>query len=293
MYEDFYELRARPFLTVPDPDYLYWSGRHHMAFTVLEYSILTRAPIAVVTGGIGTGKTTLLRKLLKDVPNELVTGLVSNMQADRGELLQWVMMALDQPVDTNEPYVNLFKRFQDFVIESYAAGRRILLIFDEAQNLTVDALEQLRLLSNINSDQDELLQIILVGQPQLRALLERPELEQFSQRVCADYNLTALEQQETSQYIQHRMAVAGATYDVFSQRTRDLIHEVTGGVPRLINVVCDICLSCGFAAERKVIDEELLREFLKEAEHHGIYNRLKMPVNTPTLVKSDLLGSQA
>ena len=285
MYEDFFGLKERPFLTVPDPDFLYWSERHKMAFSMLRYGIMTRAPLTVVTGGIGAGKTTLLRQLMTETPDELTVGLVSNMQAGRGELLHWVMMALDQDFAADEPYVMLFKKFQDFVVASYAAGKRVLLIFDEAQNLSVEALEELRMLSNINADKDELLQLILVGQPQLRDLVRRPELVQFSQRISADFHLEPLEATETSAYILRRLEVAGATREIFPERTRLMIHEATGGVPRLINVLCDLCMVYAYSDGRPAVSEDLLREFLDSAEDRGIYNQFKRLNPAPRLVR--------
>ena len=285
MYEEFYGLRERPFLTVPDPDYLYWSDGHLMAFTMLRYGIMTRAPITVVTGNIGAGKTTLLRQLLTEMPEELTVGLVSNMQEGRGELLHWVMMALEQPFDATEPYVALFRRFQEFVVQAYAEGRRVLLIFDEAQNLSVASLEELRMLSNINADKDELLQIILVGQPQLRDLLMRPELMQFSQRISSDFNLEPLTVLETVQYIQRRLSIAGASEEIFPARTCELINEATGGVPRLINILCDLCLVYGFSDGCRVIDEKLLSEFLLSAKRRGIYTQFAPVTSMPTLVR--------
>lgn len=287
MYESFYGLTKRPFLTLPDPDFMFWSDSHVMAFTMLRYGVLSRSPITVITGEVGAGKTTLLRKLLREIPEDVTTGLVSNMQEDRGELLHWVMMALDQPFDANEPYVSLFKRFQDFVIHSYASNRRVLLIFDEAQNLGVKSLEELRMLSNINSEKDELLQIIIIGQPELREILMRPELRQFSQRISADFNLGPLSRTETGDYIRKRLEVAGATGEIFPERTCELIYEATGGVPRLINILCDFCLVYGFSAERRVIGEDLLNEFLASAKERGIYNQFAAPRPLPKLVREN------
>lgn len=284
MYESFFGLSERPFLTLPDPDFLFWSDNHIMAFTMLRYGVMTRAPITVITGDVGAGKTTLLRKLLRELPEDVTTGLISNMQDGRGELLHWVMMALDQPFDANEPYVSLFKRFQDFVIEAYAQKRRVLLIFDEAQNLGVRSLEELRMLSNINSEKDELLQLILVGQPELRDLIARPELRQFSQRISSDFNLGPLSKAETVKYIRKRLAIAGATEEIFPTRTCELIHDATLGVPRLVNILCDFCLLYGYSAESRVIGEELLNEFLESAKLRGIYNQFSAPRTTPKLV---------
>lgn len=285
MYEQFYRLRERPFLTVPDPDFLIWTEGHSLAFAMLRYGLMSRAPITVITGEIGAGKTTLLRQLLREAPNDLVVGLVSNMQAGRGELLHWVMMALDQPVG-EAPYVTLFQRFQDFLIATYAAGKRVVLVFDEAQNLSVEQLEELRMLSNINADKDELLQLVLVGQPQLRDLLARPELVQFAQRITSDFHLGAMTADEVARYIDHRLSVAGASWRIFPARTCALIHAATGGVPRLVNILCDLSLVYGFSAEQKVIDEPLLREFLANARARGIYRQFKPLPEGPALLRT-------
>lgn len=272
MYEEFYRLSARPFLTAPDPQFLYWTEHHTLAFTMLRYGLLTRAPITVVTGEIGSGKTTLLRQLLCETPDDLVVGLVSNMQADSGRLLDWIMAALDQ--DVHElPYVAVFRRFQDFVVRAYAEGRSVALIFDEAQNLNVRQLEELRMLSNINADGNELLQLILVGQPELRATLARPDLVQFSQRISADFHLEAMTEEEVERYVAHRLDIAGAAWRIFPAATCRLVHAATRGVPRLVNILCDMALVYGYAAERKVIEEDLLREFLDGARRRNIYQQ--------------------
>lgn len=283
MYEAFYKLRSRPFLTVPDPDFLFWTDTHSLAFTMLRYGIMSRAPITVITGDIGAGKTTLLRQLLRDVPSDLIVGLVSNMQAGRGQLLHWVMMALgDKSGDL--PYVTLFSQFQEFLIEAYANNQRVVLIFDEAQNLSPEQLEELRMLSNINADKDELLQLVLVGQPQLRELLARPDLVQFAQRISADFHLTTMSASEVTAYIEHRLAVSGSEWRIFPDRTCQLIHLATHGVPRLVNILCDLCLVYGFSADKKVIEEPLLREFLGSAQRRGIYQQFAPLPEGPTLV---------
>ncbi|MEM9762382.1 MAG: AAA family ATPase [Pseudomonadota bacterium] len=292
MYERFYELTSRPFLTVPDPSFLFWSEGHELAYTMLRYGVETRALITVITGEIGAGKTTLLRHLMNDMPDDVTMGLVSNMQEGRGDLLHWVMMSLDQDFE-EEPYVKVFKKFQDFVIGKYAEGRRVMLVIDEAQNLSVKMLEELRMLSNINADKDELLQIILVGQPQLRDLLARPELVQFAQRIAADFHLSRLSADETAAYVNHRMEVAGAQWEVFPPRAADLVYEATGGVPRLINILCDLSLVYGFSCERKVIDDDLLWEFLSSVRRHGIYTHLAARNPAPKLVASSQEGGKA
>lgn len=285
MYEAFYGLTERPFNSVPDPDYIYWTENHALAFAMLNHGLVGRAPITVVTGAIGAGKTTLLRQLLRDAPEALDIGLVSNMQAARGQLLQWAMMALGQQ-SGDEPYVALFQRFQDYLISRYAEGRSVVLIFDEAQNLAVEQLEELRMLSNINADKDQLLQLMLVGQPELRAILSRPELKQFSQRISSDFHLTAMEERDVAPYIDHRLSIAGAAWRIFPEGTCRLVHAATAGVPRLINILCDLCLIYGYAAEQKVIAESLLREFLESAHRRGIYQQFTPVLEAPALLRT-------
>lgn len=281
MYEAFYELRKRPFHTAPDPQFLFWSEEHVLGYTMLHYGIMMRAQITVVTGEIGSGKTTLIRQLLRDIPEDIEVGLVSNMQQGRGELLQWIMLALDQePGDA--PYIELFQRFQNYLIDRYATGKRVVIIIDEAQNLSVEAIEELRMLSNINSDENELLQLIVVGQPQLRELLRRPELEQFAQRMTADFHISRMSASDVRKYIHHRLSVAGAQWRIFPDRTCDLICAASRGIPRLVNVLCDMCLVVGFSDERKVIEEPLLRETITAMRSRGVYEQFVMPPEEPT-----------
>jgi general secretion pathway protein A len=283
MYEAFYGLKCRPFLTVPDPEFLYWSDTHQLAITMLRYGILSRAPITVVTGDVGAGKTTLIRHLMAEIPEDVTLGLISNMQRGRGELLHWAMLSLDQEIGDDQ-YVQTFRRFQDVLVERYAEGRRVVLIIDEAQNLSIAQLEELRMLSNINAEKDELLQLILVGQPKLRELLNRPELEQLVQRIAADYHLGPLSLRDTRAYIGQRLQIAGATQTIFPTRSCDLIFEATGGVPRLINILCDLCLVHGYSEEFFQIEEDLIREFLTETAERGIYNQFKPLSEGPRLV---------
>ncbi len=284
MYEAFYGLKHRPFLMTADPDFLYWSNTHTLAFTMLRYGVTSRAPLTVITGEIGSGKTTLIRHLMNELPEEVVVGLVSNMQEGRGDLLHWVMMSFDQPFD-DANYVRNFQRFQDFLVENYAEGKRSILIVDEAQNMSPASLEELRMLSNINADKDELLQIILVGQPQLRELLKEPELAQVVQRIAADFHIDALGPEDVHDYIQHRLEVAGAAYQIFPAHTCELIHEATGGIPRLVNSLCDLCLVYGFSDDQRTITEEVLRDFLSGVEKHGIFAKFRPLARPPVLVR--------
>ncbi|RYE45037.1 MAG: DUF2075 domain-containing protein, partial [Hyphomicrobiales bacterium] len=165
IYTEHFGLAARPFALTPDPDFLYWPQSHQRAYTMLEYGVRANAPITLITGEVGAGKTTLLLHLVRSLGSEMTVGLISNPHGSRAELLRWVLHALEQPAELDESYVDLFSRFQGFLLSEYAAGRSVVLIFDEAQNLTAEALEELRMFININSGKDEVLQLVLIGQP--------------------------------------------------------------------------------------------------------------------------------
>jgi type II secretory pathway predicted ATPase ExeA len=275
IYNDHFGLAERPFTLLPDPDFLYWSESHTRAYAMLEYGMLTHAPITVITGEIGAGKTTLLRHLLRSLPEDLTVGLISNAQGNRGELLHWVLMALGVPTDTNATYVQLFAQFQDLLIEEYAAGRRTMLIFDEAQNLSVETLEELRMFSNINADKDELIQLVLIGQPELRDLIGQPRLVQFAQRVAAEYHLPAMSAPAVQAYINHRLGVAGATREIFTPAACECVHLASRGVPRLVNQICDYALVYAFTDGLDKVDASVIEQVVTDRRAHG---NLKMMV---------------
>ena len=275
IYNDHFGLAERPFTLLPDPDFLYWSEAHSRAYAMLEYGMLTHAPITVITGEIGAGKTTLLRHLLRTLPEEFTVGLISNAQGNRGELLHWVLMALGVATETTASYVQLFAQFQDFLIEEYANGRRTMLIFDEAQNLSIETLEELRMFSNINADKDELIQLVLVGQPELRELISQPKLVQFAQRVAAEYHLPAMPAPAVAAYITHRMTVAGATREIFTPAASECVHLASGGVPRLVNQICDYALVYAFTDGLDRVDAAVIEQVVTDRRTHG---NLKMVV---------------
>lgn len=241
-YLKFFGLSQRPFTLLPDPEFLYWSDQHRRGYAVLEYGIMSRAPITVLTGEVGAGKTTLLQRLLSKIEPDVTIGLVSNAQGNRGEMLQWVLNALGVHFDVNTGYVHNFQLLQDFLIEQYASGKRVVLVFDEAQNVSTEALEELRMLTNINANKDELVQLILVGQPELRQKIQDPSMKQLAQRISASFHLNRMDTEGTAAYIRHRMRTAGGRGDEFTPEAAELIHKVTQGVPRLINQLCDFGL---------------------------------------------------
>lgn len=264
IYTNHFQMRERPFTLVPDPDFLFWSPAHKRAFAILEYGIVTRAPITLVTGEVGAGKTTLLHHLLKSIEEDVTIGLVSNAQGDRGELLRWVMSAFGQATEGMTDYVDLFARFQKFLIDQYASGKRAIAIIDEAQNLSRENLEELRMFTNINSNKDELFQIILVGQPELREVVMRPDLSQFAQRVSAHFHLGPMDEETVQNYIRHRLVKAGGREDIFETGACILVHEHSGGIPRVVNQLSDLCMVYAFANGDLRVTSETVKQVLDD-----------------------------
>ena len=254
---------------LPDPGFLYPSKKHRIAQTLLEYGLMNQVSFCVVTGGIGTGKTTLLRHLLQNMDKDITVGMLSNTHSSFGELLEWILMAFNLEV-ADKSKVSMFRAFSDFLISEYAKGRRTVLIIDEAQNMGPKTLEELRMLSNINSEKDQLLQMVLVGQPGLRDMLQDPSLEQFAQRIGVDYHLEALTQDETESYIRHRLSIAGGDENIFTQEACDIVFDQTGGIPRLINQICDTALVYGFAEQAAIIDVDIVNDVASERQKGGI-----------------------
>ena len=263
MYEKFYSLREKPFALRPDARFLYLAGQHRRALLLMEYGLANEASFVLVTGEVGSGKTTLIRYLLDHVDHSLVVGLVSHTSRESGRLLQWVCLAFGLDVKGKEDVV-LYDELTRFLIDVYARGQRAVLIVDEAQNLGAARLEELRLLSNLNADQDLVLQLILVGQPELHALMVMPELRQLAQRVGADYHIGGLSLGETFAYVYHRLKVAGGDEDTFSLEAIRLAYASSRGIPRLINQLCDTALVYGFAEQKPVIDDKLMIEVIRD-----------------------------
>lgn len=264
LYTTFFGFSERPFTLLPDPDFLYWSPAHTRAFSVLEYGVVTRAPLTVITGEVGAGKTTLVQHLIKTLDEDIKVGLISNAQGGRGDLLRWVLNALDITPAAHDDYIAAFQKFQDYLINEYADGNHVVLIIDEAQNLSVEALEELRMLTNVNSNKDELLQLILVGQPELRDIISRPDLRQFAQRVSATYHIKPMEPEMTLDYITHRLRHVGGSGKEFALTALKRIHEETNGIPRLVNKLCDLALVYTAGSGKKKVTLKVIEELLED-----------------------------
>lgn len=268
MYETFYGLKEKPFSIQPDPDFLYFGRLHTYAYAMLEYGVKNGAGFSVISGEIGCGKTTLVRHLLNNLEPSHKVGLVYNTHREIADLLEWIMLSFGLPYE-GKSKVALYETFQRFLIEQHGLGNRVLLIVDEAQNLNPDALESLRMLSNINADKFQLLQIMLVGQPQLQEILARPELHQFAQRIAVDFHIKPLDVPEVQKYIRHRLLVAGREKPLFTSMACAKIAEVSQGVPRRINTLCDTALVYGFSAESECIGLKLVEEVLRDKMQFG------------------------
>jgi general secretion pathway protein A len=257
MYEDFYGLKERPFTLVPDPDYLFLGSQHKLARAYLEYGIKERMGFVVLSGEVGTGKTTLIKSLLREKEAGLRLGVLYQTSLEAEDLLDLLLKEFQIRGHFGGSRAGRLGAFNQFLLASHARGEQVVLVVDEAQNLGPKALEELRLLSNLQTDKEPLLQVILVGQPGLRDRLKHPSLQQLAQRVAIHYHLSPLDQDETKKYIQFRLARAGGS-GIFSASALDKLYEYTQGVPRRINVWCDLALVAGFAEDRHELDAEFI-----------------------------------
>lgn len=261
MYLEYFGLREPPFSITPDPRYVFLSERHRDALAHLLYGIGKGGSGGFVqlTGEVGTGKTTLCRLLLEQLPENTRVALVLNPKLSPVELVEAVCEELKLSIDGKRGSLKaLTDTLNAFLLDAYAQGLRVVLIVDEAQNLSIESLEQVRLLTNLETPTQKLLQIILLGQPELRELLDKPELRQLAQRITARYHLTPLDATETEAYVRHRMAVAGCKRLPFSRLGLKALYQRSGGVPRLVNIIADRALMAAYAREQDSIGERLV-----------------------------------
>jgi len=269
MYKKFFGLTVKPFTLIPDPRFLYLSAKHKKAFTALQYGLASHAGFTLITGEIGSGKTTLVRSLLEKIKDECEIGLITNTHSAFGDLLTWILAAFNIKTDASNK-AERFQAFVDYITEVSESQRRVVLIVDEAQNMDIQTLEELRLLSNINVNYEIMLQLILVGQPELVDKLNRPELVQFSQRISIEYHLKPLDFDETEQYIHHRLTVAGSQAPIFQRSACAALYYYSDGIPRLINNLADLALVFAFASDQREIDWKTIIDVIRERTTGGI-----------------------
>ena len=282
-YADHFELSEQPFRLTPDPEFIYWSKQHARAKAYMESTIWLADGFVVITGEIGSGKTTLLQSFLAELEDDVVYAVVSQTQLTPTEFLQAVLTEFGfKPFKKRK--VELLDMLNMYLIEQYSNGKKVVLIVDEAQNLSRKVLEEIRMISGIETHKEKVLRIILAGQPELRDTLDAPSLKQLMQRVRLRFHLSALDRRETREYIEHRLAVAGRRRKgLFTDDCFDTIHRFTGGVPRLINTLCDTTLLCAFSDDKSAIDESDVLAAVEELnwkEHEGDTGRHERPQPT-------------
>ncbi len=263
-YLEHFKLSEQPFRLTPDPDFVYWSKQHARAKAYMESTIWLADGFVVITGEIGSGKTTLLQAFIGELEENIVYAVVSQTQLTPTQFLQAVLAEFGfDPF--NKRKVELLDMLNMFLIEQYSNGKKVVLVVDEAQNLTKRVLEEIRLLSGIETHKEKVLRIILAGQPELRDKLESPKLKQLLQRVRLRFHIGPLDQREMREYIEHRMDVAGhSAHDVFCEDTFPVIFRYSGGLPRLINTLCDTALLCAFAEQREQLTEDDIKAAVEE-----------------------------
>ena len=288
-YLEQFNLSEQPFRLTTDPDFLYWSKQHARAKAYMESTIWLADGFVIITGEIGSGKTTLLQSFVAELADDIVYAIVSQTQLTPKQFLQSVLTEFGfKPF--NKRKVELLDMLNMFLIEQYSNGKKVVLIVDEAQNLSKKVLEEIRLLSGIETHKEKILRIILAGQPELKATLDSPNLKQLVQRIRLRFHIGPLDSRETREYVDHRIAVAGREpNDLFDDDTYDIIFRYSGGIPRLINTLCDTALLCAFADENSVVKDEDIMSAVEELnwkEHEtntGRYKQLCQVIKVPRL----------
>jgi len=277
MYESFFKLTKKPFDLVPNPEFLFMSRSHRRALIHLDYGIHERAGFILLTGEVGSGKTTLIRDLIKKRPAGVLLSKVFNTSVNFEQFLSMVNDDFGLEVQGKDKTM-LLRDLNDFLIEQYSLGNKPTLIIDEAQNLKPDLLEDIRMLSNLEADDAKLLQIIIVGQPELRKTLALPSLLQLRQRISINCHLAPLSRQELEEYILHRLEVAGNREAVnFCPGSMDIIYRYSRGIPRLVNIICDFLMLSAFAEETHEIDEDMVRDVIGDLDFENQFWESGLP----------------
>jgi general secretion pathway protein A len=269
MYEKFFGFTEKPFQLVPNPNFLYLSTKHQNALTYLEYGLSEGSGFILLTGDIGAGKTTLVRYLLNKVEKDIEVGVLFNTNVDSDELLALVMQefGLTSSLASKSAYLDIIFHH---LIERYAHGKRVLLIIDEAQSLSVSALEEVRMLSNLQTDDQLLLQVMLVGQPELKRKLNAKGLTQLSQRIGVHYHLGTLSHEETREYIAFRLQKVGGALDIFDEGAMDLVFQASQGIPRVVNLLCDTALVYAYGESASRIGADVVSQVIRDKEGFGL-----------------------
>ncbi len=273
MYKDYFGLKAEPFSIAPDPEFLYLSARHHEALAHLLYGIKAENGFVLLTGEVGTGKTTVCRALLQQIPENAEIAFIIQPRLTVLELLETICdeLKIDRPQE-NRSIKTFIDRINLYLLKNHSQGKQTVLIIDEAQNLSIEVLEQIRLLTNLETDKYKLLRIIMLGQPELLDLLDKPELRQLSQRVTARYHLEPLDAEDVAAYVTHRLNVAGVERPIFTDAAIKKLNRLSDGIPRVINLLCDRSLLGAFALGENTVTPALIKQAADEIFSSG-HNR--------------------
>ena len=272
MYETFYHLKEKPFQIVPNPSYLYMSSVHENAVTYLEYGLMENVGFILLTGEVGTGKTTLVRHIMDQFEDEKDIAVIFNTNVSADELIRLILQSFDLEPDSGSKTKSIEILYQ-FLIQRYAQNRPVLLIIDEAQNLSDEAIEEVRMLSNLQGDDQNLIQIMLVGQPELKHRLKMPGHSAFSQRIAVNFYLSGLTDTETKSYITHRLEKAGGNPNIFTPKAVEIIYHASKGIPRTINLLCDAALVYGFGYEFETIDAPVIEQVIQDKGGMGLADK--------------------
>ena len=272
MYESFYGLKEKPFNLLPDPGYLYMSQGHENAYTHLEYAVAENKGFAVITGEIGSGKTTLINFLLGKIQQDIRVGLINTTHISSTQFIKMICQEYELKVDGRDK-AEVLDLFHGFLLSQFSERKRVILIIDEAQNLTPKTMEEIRMLSNLEAEKHHLIQIVLVGQPELRKKLQLKDLEQLAQRVTVHCHLDALTREEVGEFIRYRLKVGGMENpDIFDKGAIEAVCRYSRGIPRLINILCDTALVYGYADELKVIDKKTIENVINARQAGGLFS---------------------
>jgi general secretion pathway protein A len=281
MYTEFYRFTSKPFSIVPNPDCLYMTSKHQLALTYLQYGISENLGFILLTGDIGTGKTTLIRHILRQIGTNMEVAVIFNTQISPSQLIEMILSEFELQAESGNKSKNL-DLLNDFLIARYMENRKVIIIIDEAQNLSREVLEEVRMLSNLQSESRMLVQVMLVGQPELKTKIKSPELAQLTQRIAVNYHLGPLSREETARYIAFRLGKAGGDPELFTPESMDMIHACSGGVPRSINLLCDAALVYGFADELTRIETPVIEQVVADKGGIGV-----APTTDPSEKPSD------
>ena len=269
MYESFYGFKEKPFQIVPNPEYLYKSPKHQNALTYLEYGLSENVGFILLTGEIGSGKTTLIQYILNKIGDDSEVAVIFNTNVSPYQLLIMILSEFEISSQKSDK-ASALEQLNEFLIEKYAEKKKVLLIIDEAQNLSYEALEEVRMLSNLHSEDQALIQIMMVGQPELIVKLQNPKMLQFTQRIAVNFHLEGLNLEETAEYIKFRLEKSGGHRDILTSEAIDMIYNLSGGIPRSINLLCQAALVYGFADEAETVDKTIIEQISEDKIGLGI-----------------------